>query len=197
MKTIIKFSVYMLVMSLGVTALAQKKVQTIEVEHVINAPAEKVWKVIAEDFDKISNSHPKLVSSGFLNGAQETEVGCSRVCNYNDKGSKFLKETVTYLDNDSMTLGIDIFEVEGLPINPEYSTAVQKIVPIDDNSSKMIMTVNYRTKPSFLGGLAKGGFKKGIRDYGIAIEHHVNTGETVTKENFKFAKKKYCEANKK
>ena len=196
MKATIKFSVYMLIMFLGISVFAQKKVQTIEVEHIINAPAEKVWKVIAEDFDKISDSHPKLVSSDFLNGATETVVGCSRVCNYNEEGSKFLKETVTQIDNESMTLGIDIFAVQGLPINPEYSTATQKIVAIDANTSKMIMTVNYRTKPAFLGGLAKGGFKKGIRDYGIAIEHHIITGESVTKENFKAAKKKYCEATK-
>lgn len=196
MRTIIKLSIYTLVMIFGITVFGQKKVHTIEFEHIINASADKVWKVIADDFDKISNSHPKLVGSSFLNGVTETQIGCSRVCNYNKSGSKFLKETITELDDETMTLGIDIFEVNGLPINPEYSTAIQKIIPVDANTSKMVMTVSYRTKPGFLGGVARGGFKKGIKDYGIAIEHHILTGETVTKDNFKKVKKEYCKTNR-
>ena len=51
--------------------------------------------------------------------------------------------------------------------------------------------MNYRTKPAFMGGMMKGSFKKLINDYFIAIEHHVKTGEKVTKDNFKEIKKAY------
>jgi len=40
-----------------------------------------------------------------------------------------------------------------------------------------------------MGGMVKGWFKKLIRDYAIAVDHHVRTGETVNKDNFKSIKK--------
>lgn len=46
-------------------------------------------------------------------------------------------------------------------------------------------------KPAFMGGMMKGQFKKLINDYFIAIDHHVATGEKVTKANFKEIKKQY------
>ena len=53
--------------------------------------------------------------------------------------------------------------------------------------------MNYRTKPAFLGAVAKGGFKKTIAGYLLAVEHHVLTGETVNRDNFKSIKKQYSE----
>ncbi|MEO0340161.1 MAG: hypothetical protein AAF242_13220, partial [Bacteroidota bacterium] len=41
----------------------QKKVQNFQVSHVINAPADKVWAIVGEDYGAIANSHPKIVSS--------------------------------------------------------------------------------------------------------------------------------------
>jgi hypothetical protein len=52
--------------------------------------------------------------------------------------------------------------------------------------------MQYRTKPGFMGGIMKGSFKKLINDYFIAIEHHVKTGEKVTKDNFKDIRKLYA-----
>jgi len=46
-----------------------------------------------------------------------------------------------------------------------------------------------------MGGLMKGKFKKLIADYFIAIEHHIRTGESVNKSNFKSIKKLYASPN--
>ena len=51
-------------------AMAQtKKVQTFTVSHIIDAPAEKVWAIVGEDYGAIAYSHPKIVSSDYINGS--------------------------------------------------------------------------------------------------------------------------------
>ncbi len=175
---------------------ADKKVQTFTTEHVINAPADKVWQVIGDEYADIYKSHPKIITSNYINGSSTSGVGAERVCNFNDSNSKFITEKITDYDPENYTMTIDIVRVKKLPINTEYSYAIQKVVPINPSTSKMVFTMYYRTKPGFLGGLAKGSFKKGIRDYAIAIDHYINTGERVTKDNFKAIKKQYCKAQK-
>ncbi len=84
-----------------------------------------------------------------------------------------------------------IYQSSGIPLNTDYSYGIYKVTPIDDKTSQLSMTMVLRTKPAFLGGLAKGQFKRDIADYLLAVEHHVLTGENVNKDNFKEIKKKY------
>ena len=51
--------------------------------------------------------------------------------------------------------------------------------------------MNFRTKPAMMGGMMKGQFINLMKDYFIAIEHHIKTGEKVTKDNFNTIKSKY------
>ena len=69
MKNILKIGLFLFLISISLNVIAQKtdkKVITFSVERIINAPAEKVWKVVGEDFGAIANSHPKIVSSSSL-----------------------------------------------------------------------------------------------------------------------------------
>ncbi|MEL7342871.1 MAG: hypothetical protein AAGM67_20470, partial [Bacteroidota bacterium] len=60
MKSFLKISVLFSLGLLGLQLLqAQEKVQTFTVSHVIQAPADKVWAVVGEDYGAIANSHPK------------------------------------------------------------------------------------------------------------------------------------------
>lgn len=161
------------------------------IERVINAPVSEVWKVVGEDFGAIANSHPKIVSSNYNQGHITGGENASRTCNYNEKGTKYLKETQIEFDPKNYTFKVRIDQSGGLPINPDYSFGIYKIIPIDTNSCKLIMSMELRTKPAFLGGLAKKQFKRDIADYLLAVEHHVLTGENVNKDNFKKIKQQY------
>ena len=178
------------------TLMAQKakKVQTFTVSHVINAPAEKVWSVVGEDYGGIAYSHPKIVSSDYINGSLKAGEGAERVCNFNEKGTRFLKEKQVNYDPENYTFRNQVFQAGKFPVDPENTFAVYKVEAIDANTSKFSFDMTYRTKPAFMGGMMKGNFKKLIRDYAIAIEHHVKTGEKVTKDNFKEVKKQYAAA---
>lgn len=171
---------------------AQKKRQTFTVEHLINAPADKVWAVVGEDYGAIANSHPKIVSSNYINGSLKSGEGAERVCNFNDKGTRFLKEKQVNYNPDEYTFKNQVFSAGKFPIDPENTFAIYKVEAIDANTSKFVFNMNYRTKPAFMGGMVKGNFKKLIRNYAIAIEHHVRTGEAVNKDNFKDVKKLYA-----
>ncbi|MDY8137346.1 SRPBCC family protein [Aquimarina sp. 2201CG5-10] len=194
MKTTFKIGLTVLLIIAKTSLFAQKtdkKVITFSVERAINAPADKVWKVVGEDFGAIANSHPKIVSSNYNQGHIIGGENASRTCNFNEKGTKYLQETQVDFDAKNYTFKVLINNTSGIPLNSEYSYGIYKVIPIDSDSSKLVMTMGLRTKPAFLGSIAKGQFKRDIANYLLAVEHYVLTGENVNKENFKEIKKKY------
>ncbi|MEM9820398.1 MAG: hypothetical protein AAF985_04980, partial [Bacteroidota bacterium] len=96
MKSILKISILIFVMVFNFQmSHAQKKVKRFTVSHLINAPAEKVWAVVGEDYGAIANSHPKIVSSAYINGSLKAGEGAERVCYFNEKQTKYLLITYT------------------------------------------------------------------------------------------------------
>lgn len=185
-------SLVLILITLGLFAQkTDKKVITFTVNRTINAPAKDVWRVVGEDFGAIANSHPKIVSSSYNQGHITGGENASRRCNFNESGSKYLEEKQVSFDAKNFTFKVMIYQSSGIPLNTDYSYGIYKVTPIDDKTSQLSMTMVLRTKPAFLGGLAKGQFKKDIGDYLLAVEHHVLTGENVNKDNFKEIKKKY------
>ena len=196
MKKIILLSslfTFLLFASHSLEAQAKKKrVKNFSVERVINAPADQVWAVVGEDYGAIAKSHPAIISSNYINGTLKAEEGAQRVCNFNEKGTRYLHEKMMNYDPQNYTFRNQVFQAGKFPVNPDYTFAIYKVEAIDAHTSKLIFDMTYRTKPSFLGGMMKRKFKNLINDYAIAIEHHVRTGEAVNKDNFKFIKKQYA-----
>lgn len=191
MKTIAKTGILFLAMIASLSVFAQKKSQSFTVSRVINAPADKVWAIVGEDYGAIANSHPLIVSSEYLHGSLKGGEGVERVCNMNDAGTKYTHEKQINFDPENYTFRAQIFHAEGIPMVPEVSFMDYKVEPIDGNSSKLVMTMNFRTKPAFMGAMAKGKMMKTIEGYALAVEHHVLTGQTINKGNFKEISKQY------
>ena len=171
----------------------KKKGVKFTVERTIPASADKVWAVVGEDYGAIANSHPTIVSSNYVNGSLKSGEGAERVCNLNEKGTKYVQEKQVDYDPDNYTFKAAIYHVNGLPLepDPDVNYGIYKVVPVDDNSCKLVMELSIRTSPAFMGKMAKGKFKKTISDYTLAVHHHVVTGEIVNKDNFKEIKKQY------
>lgn len=169
--------------------LAQKKVQTFTVSHVINAPADKVWAVVGEDYGAIAHSHPKIISSDYINGTLKAGEGAERVCNFNESGTRFLKEKQVNYDPANYTFKNQVFQAGKFPVDPAYTYAIYKVEAIDARTSRFTFDMTFRTNPAMMGLMMKSNFKKLISDYAIAVEHHVNTGEKVNASNFKDIKK--------
>lgn len=193
MKNTIVLSLIFALLVFGINAVqAQKKVKKFTVSKVINLPASEVWKVVGEDYGAIANSHPEIISSNYISGSLEAGEGAERVCNFNKKGTRYLKEKMMNYDPTNYTFRNQVYQAGKFPVNPEYTYAIYKVEKIDANTSRLVFDMTYRTKPSFMGGMMKRRFKKLISDYFIAVEHHVKTGEAVTKDNFKSVKKQYA-----
>ena len=190
MKFAIK-SVFVLVILLSFSQgiLAQKRVQKFELSFVIKAPAEDVWAVVGEDYGAIANSHPRIISSSYINGTLKAGEGAERVCNFNEKGTRQIKEKIVNYDPVNYTFKNVVFQVDKFPLDPEVTYAIYKVEPIDDKTSRFSFDMVYRTKPAFMGSMMRGKFKNLIADYALAIEHHLLTGIAVTKDNFKEIKK--------
>ena len=172
-------------------AFAQKKVQSFTVSRIIEAPAQKVWTVVGEDYGAIANSHPGIIASEYTNGSLKGGEGVERICYLNEKKTKATHEKQVEYNPESYSFKAQVYQAEGLPMDPDYTFAAYKVKPINANSSELIMEMNYRTKPAFMGALAKGRFKRTLADYLLAVDHHVRTGEKVNKDNFKEIKKQY------
>ena len=194
MKTILKTG-WMFLLTLAFLQVnaqkTDKKVRSFTVTRVINAPVDKVWKVVGEDFGAIANSHPKIVSSQFNQGHITGGENATRTCNFNEDGSKFLQEKQVNFDAINHTFKVQIYRTSGIPLDSDYSYGIYKVEAINNSTSKLSMTMGVRTTPPFLSAIAKGSFKSDIADYLLAVEHHVLTGENVNKDNFKEIKKKY------
>ena len=168
-----------------------KKVRTFKVEKVLELPADKVWKVVGEDYGAIAHSHPKIIKSEYINGSMAAAEGAERICYFNDKGSQYLKEKMINLDEANMTFINTVYKAGKFPVDPEYTQAIYKVEDLGNGQSRLSFDMQFRTKPAMMGAMAKGKFKKLIEDYFIAIEHHVRTGEKVNQDNFKDIKKQY------
>lgn len=169
----------------------EKKVKSFQVEKVLDLPADEVWAVVGEDYGSVANSHPRIISSDYINGSLQACEGAERVCNFNDKGTQYLKEKMVNYNPEHMTFVNQVYQAGKFPVDPELTRATYKVEDLGDQRSRISFDMQYRTKPAFMGGMMKGNFKKLINDYFISLEHHIRTGESVTKANFKEIKKQY------
>lgn len=175
----------------AVSAHAKKRVKTFKVSKEIHLPASKVWAVVGEDYGAIAHSHPKIISSSYINGTLKAGEGAERVCAFNEKGTQYLKEKMTKYKPEEMSFVNTVFQAGKFPVDPSVTQALYQVEDLGHGKSKFTFDMQYRTKPAFLGGLMKGQFKKMINDYFIAVEHYAKTGEKVTKDNFKSIRKLY------
>ncbi len=187
-------------MSLAMVALAifsveaqeQKKVKTFKMSKVLPVSAQEVWKIVGEDYGKIAHSHPKIMTSDYIGGTLQGGEGVERVCYFNKKETRFLKEKMVNFSPDKMTFTNKVFQAGRFPVDPELTQAIYSVEDLGNGTCRFSFDMQYRTKPAFMGGMMKGSFKKLIADYFIAVEHHAKTGEKVTKDNFKRVRKQYA-----
>lgn len=172
-------------------AYAQRGVITFNIEKEYDIPAEKIWDVIAGEFGDIAYSHPKIVKSSYIGSSYRAEVGAERISNFNAEGTKYLKERITSYDEDDMTFTNALYQAKSFPLNTDHTEATYKVEDLGNGRSKLVIDMQFKTVPAFVGAMVKDKFKNSMRDYMIAIQHHASTGERVTQKNFKRIKKQY------
>ena len=168
-----------------------KKTKKVETSREVDLPASELWKILGQDYGAIAFSHPTIVSSAYVEGSLKGGLGAERMCYFNDKETKMLREKIVRWNPEQMSFTQRIVESKKFPIDKENSLATYTVVDLGNGKSRLVAKLEYRTKPGFMSGMVKGSFKKLLDDYFIAVEHYARTNEKVTRENFKSIKKQY------
>ena len=166
----------------------KKKYKTVHVELKIDAPAERVWEAMVLDYGEISNFSPYIFTSEYTNGSLKGDVGATRKCNFNAKGSQWSHERIAAIDHDNMVMRNIIIDGKKLPLNFDNSQAFYRIKNNGDGTCIASYEFQFRTKPAFMGFLAKSSFKKQLSGTLVGLKHYVETGERVTGGNGKYDK---------
>ncbi|MEO0899806.1 MAG: SRPBCC family protein [Bacteroidota bacterium] len=165
-----------------------KKLHEVTVKVKINAPAERVWEAMVLDYGEISNFSPYIYSSNYERGSLKGELGAERTCSFNEKGTQWVHERIKSIDHDKMVMKNQPINGAKIPMDFENTFAYYKVSDNGDGTSTATYELYIRTKPAFMGAIAKGGFKKQLIGTLIGLKHYVETGETVTPMNKRYDK---------
>lgn len=166
-----------------------KNTQVVEVSVILDHPAEAVWQAVGVDYGRIADSHPKIVASNYVHGSLVGELGAERDCWFNEDGTQKLHERIVGFDSEEMVLTNRILETWRFPVDVDNSLGIYDVDDLGDGRSRFTVTFEFRTRPAMMGPMMKGAFRSLLHDYMIALDHHLETGETVNATNFKAIKK--------
>lgn len=150
---------------------------TITSEVQINAPVEKVWRIMA-DFGGIYKYNPN-VSSSHSTSAANSGVGATRHCDLLPAGS--VEERISEW-NEGRDYKVDIFQGKGVP---PFKTAVARLsIRPQNNGSRVQMRFDYHIKFGLIGRLldwlmVKKQFGKAVPSILAGLKHYAETGEEV------------------
>lgn len=200
MKTISTSILALVLLSLGTTPVfgqsMDKRFKTLKVEMKINAPAERVWEAMVKDYGEISNFSPYIYASNYENGSLEGVEGAERKCNFNEKGTRWSHEKIAEIDEKNRIMRNTVIDAAKFPLDLDNSQAFYTVKDNGDGTSTAGYEFQFRTKPAFMGSLAKGSFRKTLAGTLVGLKHYVETGEKVTATNgtYKKIKKDYPKA---
>jgi len=166
-----------------------KKLRKVTVEIDISTSKENVWDLLFNRFGEVNLFNP-LIDGSHHSSGKKGEVGCERECAIDAKHT--VREKITAARGNE-SFDIDVIE-GGLPMMDEMKATID-LKALHENSSRVMFTMSYNTKPAFMGALMKGMMTKMLNRLLIGLKYHLETGKLVTKENIKFIARSYNNLN--
>lgn len=143
----------------------------IQKEVIINAPADKVWKVVGTDYAKVGDwasivnvSGERLSNTGELEG---------RTC---ESTYGAVRELITEFDEAAHLLK---YEADGLPAMFKKGGNTWKVIPVNAHQSKVTMDLRMELAPIqglLMGWMIKGKMSKDTDQLMLDLKHFVETG---------------------
>ncbi len=165
--------------------------KSIELKQVVNATNEKVWNALFNAYGDIYLHNPGIVKSFNMNDATIGALGCSRHCDF--VGGMFVEEEITQVkENENFTVTVT---------NSSYPPAVKKmyavyeITSLGDDKTEVKMTLNILTDPEMIAAGIAEQMKEPLGFHLIGLKYNIETGKTVTMENFPNIMQALKEAN--
>jgi hypothetical protein len=151
----------------------------------INVSRTKVWDILFNRFGQTHLYNPNIMGSHDTTSNQG-EVGCERQCNIDKK--TFIREKVIGVKEFNL---IVIDTIGGnMPLVKQMQIKI-KLDELSLNKTKVSIEAEYTTKPTFMALLVRNMFKKMLTSVLIGLKYYLETGKTVSKENYKIISKEY------
>ena len=157
-----------------------------EFTEVINAPIEKVWDVLFNQYGDIHIHNPGMIASHYMNDFNKGELNSKRHVNFSEK--LWLQETITeFEEHKSVKM---VADDHNLPMMREMS-AVYELKPLGNDKTELTMISDANSFPSFMMYLMKGQLAKGLEMHLFGMKYYIETGKTLSKEKFSEVYKSY------
>ena len=156
-----------LLLAASVSAFAQSMAddyRQMVVTRTIDAPAERVWEALVDDYGEIAHFSPFIYASDYENGSLEGREGAERKCMFNAKGTRWSHERIALIDEENMRMKNVIIDAQKFPLNLDNSYAIYSVTDNGDGTCTAGYEFNFRTAPAFMGGLVTGSFKKSLNE---------------------------------
>ncbi|MCJ8314829.1 MAG: hypothetical protein HRU38_22035 [Saccharospirillaceae bacterium] len=146
---------------------------------IINAPIQKTWDVLFNQYGDIQIHNPTMLSSNYLNGATKGELDCVRHCQFTDK--YFVDEKITHIKaNNCFTIKVT---KHNLPFVNQMS-ATYELTSLSENVTELKMTSFNSFSPSFMKYMMRGQMSKSLLKHLFGLKYFVETGKTVGIKNY-------------
>lgn len=158
-----------------------------EFKETINASKESVWKVLFDQYGDIHQHNPTMISSHYLNDATQGALNCVRSCRFSEK--LFLEEKISDIEeNKRITITVT---KHNFPFIKDMS-ATYELISLSSQKTEIHMTSFVSSSPSFMIHLMKGQMGKPLLKHLFGMKYYIETGNTVSMDNYKSIKKNYC-----
>lgn len=162
-----------------------EKLKEVIIDIEVNSSKEEVWDLLFNRFGEVNVFNP-LIEGSYHSSGQKGEVGVERVCNLDAKND--IREKITAArGNDSFD--VDIIE-GGMPMM-DMMKATFNLKAVDVNQTLISLTMKFNTKPRFMANLMKGMMQKMLSKMLVGLKYHLETGDSVTKNNISKIMKDY------
>jgi len=155
------------------------KTHTYSVCIEVNLPAQRVWDLISKRYDKVSDYADQVVASRYVGAKQQAGEGAERLCEFNAKGTSYLREKMVEVDEAKMEYLNVLTGVKGFPMVPGDTHARFRVRPTGPSSCELSADCQARTKPAFLAFILKPIMRRTMRDFLLSVQYHLQTGEVV------------------
>lgn len=150
-----------------------------EFKETINAPKEKVWEILFNQYGDIQVHNPTMTSSNYLHNATKGDLNCVRHCKFDDK--LYVEEKIAGLSkNERFNV---VVTKHNLPFVKEMSASYE-LTSIEDELTEVKMTSFVSTSPGFMVYLMKGQMGKSLVKHLFGLKYYIETGNTVGKHNY-------------
>lgn len=154
-----------------------EKLKEVTIDIEVKSSKEEVWDLVFNRFGEVNLFNP-LIEGSYHSSGQKGEVGVERVCNLDAKND--VREKIT------AARGTDSFDVDiiegGLPMMDKMKATID-LKETNVNQTKISFTMKFNTKPRFMANIMKGMMRKMLTKMVVGLKYHLETGDTVTKEN--------------